>query len=106
MRECLLLFSIFWFSFQLGMAQSVSEIRYPSTADQTEQPAMFYAPDSEEPVPLVVALHSWSSDYTQTLHADIEVWCLERGWAYIHPDFRGRNRTPEATGSELVVRIS
>ena len=64
---------------------------------------MFYAPEFEGAVPLVVALHSWSADYKQTLHADIEAWCVEQGWAYLHPNFRGRNRTPEATGSELVV---
>ncbi len=68
------------------------------------QPAMFYHPGGEVEVPMVVALHSWSSDYKQTLHSDIEAWCVENGWAYLHPDFRGRNLRPEATGSELVVQ--
>ena len=28
---------------------------------------------------------------------------MKKGWAYIHPDFRGPARRPEATGSELVI---
>ena len=41
------------------------EIKYQSLADQSEQPAMFYAPVSKEPVPLMVALHTWSGNYKQ-----------------------------------------
>ncbi|MEX0792733.1 MAG: prolyl oligopeptidase family serine peptidase [Pirellulaceae bacterium] len=80
-----------------------TEVRYQSSADQSEQPAIFFAPRSEQPVPLVVALHSWSADYRQTGHQAIADWCVENGWAYIHPNFRGPNKRPEATGSELVV---
>lgn len=65
---------------------------------------MFHAPKSDTPVPLVVALHSWSADYKQRLHRPIEQWCVKQGWAYIHPNFRGPNRRPEATGSDLVVK--
>jgi len=83
---------------------SLSEVRYLSTADQTMQPAMFYAPPAKAKVPLVVALHSWSGDYRQKLHNGIASWCMKKGWAYIHPDFRGPNNKPAATGSELVVK--
>ena len=79
------------------------EIKYQSSADHSEQPAMFYAPVSKEPVPLMVALHTWSGNYKQKYHKAIEQWCIKHGWAYIHPDFRGPNNRPEATGSELVV---
>ena len=79
------------------------EIKYQSSADQSEQPAMFYAPVSEKPVPLLVALHTWSGNYKQKYHKAIEQWCIKHGWAYIHPDFRGPNNRPEATGSKLVV---
>lgn len=82
---------------------SPTEVRYPSAGDKTEQPAIFFAPRSAQPVPLVVALHSWSADYRQTGHKAIADWCVENGWAYIHPNFRGPNKRPEATGSELVV---
>jgi len=84
-------------------APKSKEIRYKSSADQSEQPAMFYAPASETPVPLIVALHTWSGNYKQKYHRAIEKWCIEHGWAYIHPDFRGPNNRPEATGSGLVV---
>jgi pimeloyl-ACP methyl ester carboxylesterase len=30
-------------------------------------------------------------------------WCIDKGWAFIHPNFRGPNRNPQATGSELVI---
>lgn len=53
-----------------------------------------------ERVPLVVSLHSWSSDYRQprpTLEAEV----LARGWYYLSPNFRGPNDDPEACGSEL-----
>ena len=79
------------------------EIKYQSSADHSEQPAMFYAPVSKEPIPLMVALHTWSGNYKQKYHKAIEQWCIKHGWAYIHPDFRGPNNRPEATGSELVV---
>ena len=64
---------------------------------------MFYAPATEKAVPLVVALHTWSFDYKQQHHKAIEDWCVANGWAYIHPNFRGPNNRPEATGSKLVV---
>jgi pimeloyl-ACP methyl ester carboxylesterase len=85
-------------------AGETKEIRYKSSADNSEQPAIFYAPLSKNPVPLVVALHTWSGNYKQNYHEAIEQWCVKNGWAYIHPDFRGPNKRPEATGSELVVK--
>jgi pimeloyl-ACP methyl ester carboxylesterase len=65
---------------------------------------MFYKPDADEPRPLLVALHSWSSDYRQPASAIYAEWCIANGWVFIHPNFRGRNVRPEATGSELVVK--
>jgi pimeloyl-ACP methyl ester carboxylesterase len=47
-----------------------------------------------------VFLHSWSSDYRQ----DNSKWlraCADRGWIWLHPDFRGINQTPQACGSKL-----
>ncbi len=85
-------------------AQEMKEVRYASSADGSKQPAIFHAPDSKEAVPLMVVLHSWSADYRQGLHKEIATWCVQNGWAYIHPNFRGPNRRPEATGSELVVK--
>jgi len=85
-------------------AEEAKEIKYKTSADKSMQSAMFYAPTSKEAVPLIVALHSWSANYKQKRYKDIETWCIRNGWAYIHPDFRGPNKKPEATGSELVVK--
>ena len=41
-----------------GFPMEAKEIEYPSSADETMQPAMFYAPETEGPVPLLVGLHS------------------------------------------------
>lgn len=83
---------------------ATNEVSIPSTADGTQQPAMFYAPETMNAVPLVVALHTWSNSYKQDAHKPIEAWCMKKGWAYIHPDFRGPNNHPEATGSPLVMQ--
>ncbi len=88
-----------------GWPEAVREIKYPSKADNTKQPALFYAPKVEaEQRPLLVGLHSWSSDYKQTMSVPYAKWCIEKKWNFIHPNFRGPNRRPEATGSELVVQ--
>ncbi|MEJ2417506.1 MAG: prolyl oligopeptidase family serine peptidase [Exilibacterium sp.] len=81
----------------------LKEIHYPSAADNTFQPAMFYAPATPGPKPLIMALHTWSGDYKQTYHNDIAEWAVKNNWAYMHPNFRGNNNRPEATGSDLVV---
>lgn len=86
------------------LAQQAKEVHYRTSADDTEQPAMFYTPVTAQEVPLMVALHTWSGDYQQTYHQAIEQWCIENGWAYIHPNFRGPNKRPAATGSDLVVK--
>lgn len=83
--------------------EQAEEVTYLSAADNTMQPARYHDPGSDALVPMVVVLHSWSADYTQQLHAAIEKWCIEKGWAFMHPNFRGRNHRPEATGSELAL---
>lgn len=73
-----------------------------SSLDGSDQPSRWWSPESanSEPRPLLVYLHSWSSDYRQ----DNSPWQREavaRGWIYLHPNFRGVNRTPAACGSPL-----
>lgn len=87
-----------------GWPQEIREINYLSKADNTKQPALFYAPTVRgEPRPLLVGLHSWSSNYRQN-NSLYGKWCIEKKWNFIHPNFRGPNRRREATGSELVVK--
>ena len=53
--------------------------------------------------PLLVALHTWSYDYTQDVCEEYFTRCRERGWHCIFPDFRGANDKPEACGSEAAL---
>lgn len=82
----------------------VQEITYLSAADSTQQPAMYYAPETETPAPLLVGLHTWGGDYRQACGVGYAKWCMREKWVFIFPDFRGPNRNPAATGSELVVK--
>ena len=86
-----------------GWPSAVQTIRYLSSADNTPQPTLFYKPSGDKSVPLLVALHTWSGDYLQPEPAYAE-WCIAKGWAFIHPNFRGANNKPEACGSELAVQ--
>ena len=81
--------------FSPATAQELRDIEYRSAADNSMQRAMFHDPKSDKPVPLVVALHTWSGGYRQQHHKPIREWCMKKGWAYIHPDFRGPARRPE-----------
>ncbi|MFH0938182.1 MAG: prolyl oligopeptidase family serine peptidase [Planctomycetota bacterium] len=82
----------------------IKEIKYQSSADKTMQPAMFYKPDVKEPRPLLVALHTWSHTYQDDWSEHGGTWCVEQGWGFIFPNFRGANNRPEATGSDLVIQ--
>lgn len=75
-----------------------------STLDTSPQPALFYTPPITTPVPLLVALHTWGGDYTQVTAQDYAAWCAANGWAFIHPNFRGPNNNPAATGSPLAIQ--
>jgi acetyl esterase/lipase len=72
-----------------------------SSLDRKEQPVYFYKAPGNAPKPLIVSLHTWSGDYQQK--DTLVHFCIERGYHYIHPDFRGANQHPDALGSDLVV---
>lgn len=78
-----------------------------SSLDGTMQPCYFWAPAkaATEAVPLIVGLHTWSGDITQLDHyrtVQAEAEC--RGWAFVGPNFRGPNSTPQGCGSEFAVQ--
>lgn len=85
-------------------APEVETVRIRSSLDGAIQRAQFYAPRSSEPRPLLVVLHSWSASYLQNIHIPYAEFAIANDWAFIHPDFRGHNRRPEATVSELAVQ--
>ena len=73
----------------------------PSSADGQVQKAYFYKTRSGSPQPLIISLHTWSGDYTQK--DDLAVLCQQRNINYIHPDFRGANKTSSACCSALAL---
>lgn len=82
----------------------VIHITYNSDADNTPQPALFYKSRGTEAQPLLVALHSWSGGYQQNASIPYAEWCIKNNWVFIHPNFRGSNNKPEATGSDMVIQ--
>jgi len=80
----------------------LQKIQVVSSLDRTSQPVMLWAPESakKKPAPLLVFLHSWSGDYRQNNKAWFDL-AAERGWIFLHPNFRGPNLQPEACGSKL-----
>ncbi len=78
------------------------KVEIVSTADGALQPAYFFQSQSDEPRPLVVRLHAWSSDYTKV--DGVAQSCINNDYNYIHPNFRGPNNRQEACGSPLVIQ--
>lgn len=76
-------------------------IAIESSQDDHKQLAYLYKTQSTEQKPLIVSLHTWSGDYTQK--DDLAQMCKERDLNYIHPNFRGPNKTIEACCSELAL---
>ena len=84
--------------------EGVKEIRYTSSIDQTKQPSLIYEAKSKEKRPLLVGLHSWSTNYLSG-GGDLPyaAWAIKEDWHFVHPHFRGENWTPKAMGSEFVI---
>lgn len=82
----------------------IQDIRIASTADGVEQPAFWLPPSGDGEQPLLVILHSWSTDYLQHAGIPYAMWAQENGWAVIAPQFRGVNDHAEAIGSDLAVQ--
>ncbi len=82
----------------------IEDVRIASTVDDYEQPALWLPPRGDGPQPLLVVVHSWSTDYLHHLGIPLAEWAEESGWGMISPDFRGVNDNPDATGSDLAVQ--
>ena len=81
---------------------ALTELQVVSSLDSTEQPILYRAPPtaSQQSTPLFVFLHSWSGDYRQK-NTKWELEAHQRGWIFLHPNFRGINQTPQACGSKF-----
>jgi len=84
--------------------KGVREISIVSSADSSIQPALIFSPETDKARPLLVALHTWSNDYKQSGSFPYAKWCINQDWIFIHPNFRGANNHPEATGSPIAMR--
>jgi poly(3-hydroxybutyrate) depolymerase len=83
-----------------GWPPQVETVTFRSSAGGPEQKTLLYLPPGDTPVPLLVAFHTWAGDYLQD-EAPYAEWCIDRGWAFLHPDLRGPANRPDAAGSEL-----
>jgi hypothetical protein len=75
-----------WFcsyTFAHGQTKGVTEVKNRSSADDSLQWTKLFDPPFNEPVPLVVALRTWSSNWKQTSQKPVEDFCVKNGWAYL-----------------------
>ena len=87
-----------------GYPADVRHLRYESEIDNTLQSSLMYVAKSDNKRPLLVGLHTWSSDYRQTGGEIVYArWAYQNGWHFVHPNFRGPNSRPKAMGSEYAV---
>jgi dipeptidyl aminopeptidase/acylaminoacyl peptidase len=68
----------------------MNTIHVRSTLDGSLQPSLFFRPQTEAPVPLVVGLHTWSYGRSNQLENYLPL-CRKYGWALLLPEFRGPN---------------
>lgn len=78
---------------------SFRDVSIISSVDGIQQKAMFLG--AKKRAPLVISLHTWSGDYKQ--YDPLAEKAKAAGWNYIHPDFRGPNKTESACLSDKVI---
>ncbi len=81
--------------------EQFSQIEIPSSLDGEIQKAFIHFSKSKTPKPLIISLHTWSGDFTQKDPLTTKI--LDMDLNYIHPNFRGPNKTVKACGSGFVV---
>ena len=72
-----------------------------SSIDNNVQKIYCYKSNAKEKKPLIVSLHTWSGNYSQT--DELAEMCKAKNINYIHPDFRGSNKTINACCSKLAL---
>ena len=82
---------------------NIETTRIASSFDGAMQPMRYLKAEGRQR-PLLVALHTWSNDYTMESQVEYFQRCAERDWNCVFPDFRGQSNHPEAGGSEAALR--
>lgn len=88
----------------LEQVPQVQQIEIPSSADDSRQKALFYDSGSSHEKPLLLVLHSWSTNYLQNIDIPLAQFAVSNDWVFMHPDFRGQNDgRAESTASDLAI---
>jgi predicted esterase len=82
----------------------IQKVSITSTIDGEKQPALFYDSGSSEKKPLLVVLHSWSSEYLQVVSIPYALWAKLNDWVFIQPNYRGAFKQPEAMASDVAIQ--
>ncbi|MCC9165980.1 alpha/beta hydrolase family protein [Pontibacter harenae] len=82
----------------------VQNIAIKSTADGQVDSALYFASESDRKKPLLVVLHSWSSEFLQEVSLPYAHWAKKYDWAFIQPNYRGAFETPEAMASDVAIQ--
>jgi len=89
----------------VGFAAELETRQIPARNQGTQPIRCYFPKPADQPVPLLVVLHSWSAGYEQTgFVEDCQTECEQRGWSLIHPHFQGPNLRPEACASEQAIQ--
>jgi len=78
------------------------QIGIKSTKDHSIQKSYLYESKAKGKRPLIISLHTWGGNYAQK--DPLLKYCMQADVHYLHPDFRGPNKRPEAAGSDLVIQ--
>ena len=100
-------FAVLTVSGSTGAGWDAELVEVKSSADGTMQPCWLWVPEiaKTQAVPLVVGLHTWSSDLWRDGHCkSLQREAKRLGWALVGPNFRGPNSTPQGCGSDLAVQ--
>jgi len=73
-----------------------------SSLDGKIQKAIYYKTTDNVKKPLLVSLHTWGGDYRE--RDPLAKFIVKNNWNYIHPDFRGPNRTQDACLCKKVIK--
>lgn len=89
--------------------EDVDDIRFKSSADGTDQPAMLHVPECArkaggQPTGLAVTVHSWSTTYDGANGVKFCEGARRAGFVFVHPHFRGPNTNPDACLSPLAIQ--